>query len=460
MGSASVTASKGPGSPKGGKSPNRGGGGSSQQNQCMMIVRTLRGIIESDPKAKSYLDLTAEGNHDADSAQLVDWLHTTGVQEYMGSAKNAVRGVLNWQSTGLSVHHPQFEPYFINVEEKVVSAIKESLDQDLKTRTAQHLLIASSGADEGPPWLLSEIRAHVQHSQQLNSKFVLGEVDVLVANLSRPAKGSEPTFLVGAVGCGKSSIIAQVAIRLCEQEHERAQAEGRQAPLTSIMSDRSEFDSSKNANALLESPLEESPRSPLAVFHASRNLPSDGSPLPPHDAQGNSKVTSSLPRVIITRFCNISAYSRSARAVLASIVAQLQWITANLGGGTGGSEAAEEDELDPQRLSYEALVVNFNSLLREAGSKAHIVIMIDGLDECAPEHHPERNVDWIPARLPPNGNDAFRSCRRWEARVRGDEYATRVCPAAQRFMHAASSRKVVLGGCSVARWLCRKCPRS
>ena len=174
------------------------------------------------------------------------------------------------------------------------------------------------------------------------------------------------------------------------------------------MSDRSELDSSKNANALLESPVEESPRSPLAVFRSSRNLPSDGSPLPPHDAQGNSKVTL-LPRVIITRFCNISAYSRSARAVLASVVAQLKWIIANLG---GGSEAAEEDELDPQRLSYEALVVNFNSLLREAGGKAHIIIMIDGLDECAPEHHPERNVDWIPARLPPNGKHAFRSCWR------------------------------------------------
>jgi len=73
------------------KSPAKGKVGESQSSQCMMILRTLRGIIETDPKARSYLDFTAEGLPDPDSAQLIDWLHTSGVQEYMGSANKAVR---------------------------------------------------------------------------------------------------------------------------------------------------------------------------------------------------------------------------------------------------------------------------------------------------------------------------------------------------------------------------------
>ena len=87
--------------------------------------------------------------------------------------------------------------------------------------------------------------------------------------------------------------------------------------------------------------------------------------------------------------------------MLASITAQLRWIVANLGGGAG--DAGLEPEPDPDGLSYEALAVHLPSLMREAGTRANILIMVDGLEECAPEHHPERNVDWIPTRLPPNG---------------------------------------------------------
>jgi hypothetical protein len=325
-----------------------------------------------------------------------------------------VRGLLNWQSTGLSVHHPQYEPYFVSVEEKVMSMIKESIDNDIKTRTAHQLAIASSGADEGAPGLLAEIRAHVQHAHQLDSKFVLPEADDLVALLSRAPKGGEaqPLFLVGAVGSGKTSIIAQVAVRLCEQEHQRAHGDGRQhvaaSPprLPGLASDRSDLDSPKKQG---EVPDDTPQPSPLAVFGALAHNTTSYSPTTSLDGEAGDGFGTSheLPRVIITRFSNISAQSRSARGVLASITAQLRWVVANLGGGTGDS--GQEPEPDADGLSYEALAVNLPSLMREAGTCANILIMVDGIEECAPEHHPERNVDWIPMRLPPNGESLGRS---------------------------------------------------
>ena len=107
------------------------------------------------------------------------------------------------------------------------------------------------------------------------------------------------------------------------------------------------------------------------------------------------------PRVVITRFCNISAHSRSARGVLASIAAQLEWVIANVGGGMAQKSEGLFEQA-PHQMSYEALTLYLPMVMRHAGKQADIVILIDGLEECAPEHHPERNVRWIPTKLPPN----------------------------------------------------------
>jgi len=302
----------------------RASAGASQASRSMMVARTIRGIDCSHTKAKAYLDLTPEGLADVESGHLIDWLHQTGVQQYLGSGKNVFRGLVNWQSSGLSVHHPQFEPYFLAVEEKVTAMIRESLDIDLKIRTAKQLHLGSSGVDEGPVELVPEVRAHAQHAQQLMSKFVLPEVDTIVANLSRAPTGgqSQPLFLLGGSGSGKSHIIAAVSQRLSEQDLPQ-QSDG---PMSSVYPTLSRtaskaLNSPKCPSIQLEHGADDASNL-LAVFDASAHTHSNASPIsavPSVDVEASTR-----PRVVITRFCNISARSRNARGILGSIATQLK----------------------------------------------------------------------------------------------------------------------------------------
>ena len=143
----------------------------------------------------------------------------------------------------------------------------------------------------------------------------------------------------------------------------------------------------------------------LAVFDASAAPASPVSAVDPSvSASLNAESASQRPHVVIVRFCNTTARSRSARGILSTLAAHLSWVIANLGNGGGGSGARGADRVhdDTDKMSYEALVVKVPSLLRDAGAVANITILVDGLEECAPEHHKEKNVEWIPTLLPPN----------------------------------------------------------
>ena len=205
-------------------------------SKCMMVLRMLRGIVEQDKAAKRFQDLlsaerqdsgSAEMSPDPDCSRLIEWLHHSGAREYMGaSQEKMLRATLNWQSAGVSLYHPQFESYFLAFEDKAMGLIKESLDHDLKIRTARQIEMASLQADEGAPGLLHEIRAHAQHVQRLQAKFQLPEVDIVLKKLCKPATGhTRPLFLFGAVGSGKTGIMAAVSNKLGELEQQRAQAD-------------------------------------------------------------------------------------------------------------------------------------------------------------------------------------------------------------------------------------------
>ena len=45
--------------------------------------------------------------------------------------------------------------------------IRDSLDSDVKLRSVIQLSLATSGGDEGPEGLVTEIRAHTLHAQQV-----------------------------------------------------------------------------------------------------------------------------------------------------------------------------------------------------------------------------------------------------------------------------------------------------
>ena len=53
----------------------------SQTGKNIMILRSVRGIDKSDSKARSYLDLSPEGNADKEASSFIDWIHNTGVQQ-------------------------------------------------------------------------------------------------------------------------------------------------------------------------------------------------------------------------------------------------------------------------------------------------------------------------------------------------------------------------------------------
>ena len=191
----------------------------------MQVLRMCRGMVESDAKAANFADADAESTH------LIDWLHNAGALQLMGTAQEKVmRAVLNWQASGISPNHPQFETYFAGVEERLRNGIQESIDHDIKHRTKAQVLRAAVGADEGSAGLLAEIHAHAQHAHRLCSlccKFALPEVEELVAVLGKVGRGgggpkqSQPLFVMGTVGAGKSVLVAQVAQRLGEMEHQR-----------------------------------------------------------------------------------------------------------------------------------------------------------------------------------------------------------------------------------------------
>ena len=69
-----------------------------------MILRSVRGIDKSDSKARSYLDLSPEGNADKEASSFIDWIHNTGVQQYLGSDKGVFKATVNWHSSGMPVY--------------------------------------------------------------------------------------------------------------------------------------------------------------------------------------------------------------------------------------------------------------------------------------------------------------------------------------------------------------------
>lgn len=158
-----------------------------------------------------------------------------------------------WHSSGLSVHHPQFETYFVSLEDKVLSMVQESLDVDLKARTVEQLAIAQAGLDQGPPWLLAEVRDHLQYAERLKREFTLPEVEAVVNLLSRPWTGAraQPAFLLGAVGSGKTNVIAAVAVRLTELEHLRTHGRVESSFLTRLSSSHSQVSSSPLVDSTL-----------------------------------------------------------------------------------------------------------------------------------------------------------------------------------------------------------------
>jgi hypothetical protein len=367
----------------------------------MMVLRSVRGIDKTDSKATSFLDLSPEGTLDRESASYMEWIHNAGVQQYLGSDKGVFKATLDWHSSGVNVHHPQFESYFLSFEDKVLTMVRESIDADLKSRTAQQLVVAQAGVDKGPPWLLAEVRDHLQYAKRLESKFSLAEVDTVFNLLSRPWTGArtQPAFLLGAVGSGKTTIVAAVAMRLSDLEHARSQ--------------KIESSLSKGVPSSCSQPHipgspglgrveEETDSSTLLVVFDNSNPP-----LSPASA-GEPSVSASLgtesapqrPHVVIVLFCNTTARSRSARGVLSTVSAHLSWVISNIGVCVCGG--GEDRAHGKGKMSYEALVVKLPSLLRDAGAVANITILIDGLEECAPEHRKERNVEWIPTLLPPH----------------------------------------------------------
>jgi hypothetical protein len=76
----------------------------SQTGKNIMILRSVRGIDKSDSKARSYLDLSPEGNADKEASSFIDWIHNTGVQQYLGSDKGVFKATVNWHSSGMPVY--------------------------------------------------------------------------------------------------------------------------------------------------------------------------------------------------------------------------------------------------------------------------------------------------------------------------------------------------------------------
>jgi GTPase SAR1 family protein len=144
---------------------------------------------------------------------------------------------------------------------------------------------------------------------------MLPEVELLFANLSRASTGgaggeTQPLVLLGAVGTGKSSILASVWQRLSEQEiHATSVALNSPRLPASLEEDHPEAcEGGTRTNKSDATSL-------LAVFSTVAGEGRDGGARGEEGPCGGRGTR--RPHVLITRFANISPRSRTTRGILA-----------------------------------------------------------------------------------------------------------------------------------------------